>query len=89
MPTTEARTNKAPKSDADAAEPRHYYKILKNGRSCNGGKMTWSLPKDGVPGKWHEVTGDLVRCQNGLHLTSEPSYRLERSEPLLACYLAE
>lgn len=64
----------------------HYYKILVDGRSCSGGKLTWSLPKNGKPGDWHEVAGELVRCRNGLHLTSEPTYR---RMPRSACYLAE
>lgn len=65
-----------------------YYKILKNGRSFSGGKLTWSLPKDGQPGKWHEVAGDLERCRNGLHLTSEPAYH-RRDDVGVACYQAE
>jgi hypothetical protein len=63
-----------------------YYKILKEGRSCNGGKLTWSLPKNRKPGDWHEVAGDLERCKNGLHLTSEPTYY---RDPGKSCYLAE
>lgn len=64
-----------------------YYKVLKNGRSCSGGKMTWSLPKDGEPGRWHEVDGDLKQCSNGLHLTSEPAYLMGNGTQ--QCYLAE
>lgn len=48
------------------------FKILVNGRSCHGGDFAWSLPKDRVHGDWHEVTGDVVQCQNGFHLTDWP-----------------
>jgi hypothetical protein len=48
------------------------YKILKNGRSFHGGTLKWSLPKDGKPGDWHEIEGELKRCRNGLHVTTDP-----------------
>jgi hypothetical protein len=48
------------------------YKILVDGKSCNGGNLKWSLPKDGKPGKWHKVKGDLKICEKGLHLTNKP-----------------
>jgi hypothetical protein len=50
------------------------YKVLKDGKSCHGGAMEWSLPKGKRPGKWHEVEGELVLCQNGLHLTDSPAH---------------
>ena len=60
---------------SDEASDSVYYKVLnRHGMSCYGGTLKWSLPKDGDPGKWHEVEGDLVRCQNGLHLISHPSH---------------
>jgi hypothetical protein len=65
---------------------RKYYKILKDGRSFCGGRLTWSLPSRGKPGDWHEVEGELVRCCNGLHLTSEPIYM---RSPGTICYEAE
>jgi hypothetical protein len=65
---------------------KNYYKILRDGRSFNGGALTWSLPARGKPGEWHEVSGPLVRCSNGLHLTSEPTYRRITKT---VCYLAE
>lgn len=65
---------------------KRYYKILIDGRSFNGGRLTWSLPRNGKPGEWHEVEGELKRCANGLHLTSEPTYRRVTSS---VCYLAE
>ena len=50
------------------------FKILNDGKSCNGGDYTWSLPSkndDGswIPGEWTEpVDGELVACENGYHL---------------------
>ena len=48
------------------------YKILIEGKSCHGGNMIWSLPKNGKPGAWHEVKGDLKICEKGIHLTTKP-----------------
>ena len=48
------------------------YKILVDGKSCNGGDLKWSLPKNGKPGKWHKVKGELKICEKGLHLTTKP-----------------
>ena len=61
------------------------YKVLVNGKSCHGGKMTWSLP-NGKPGKWHRFQGEPVICQSGFHLTTEPFrwYKLD-----CECYLSE
>lgn len=54
------------------------YKVLQKGRSPIAG-MKWSLPtkrgRKWTPGEWHHVEGPLVRCCNGLHVTSEPRYR--------------
>jgi hypothetical protein len=48
------------------------YKVLDSlGRSQNGGDLQWSLPGT-EPGEWHEVTGRVVVCARGLHLTSDP-----------------
>jgi hypothetical protein len=51
------------------------YKVLDGeGRSCNGGDASWSLPKkreDGTwqPGEWMDgIEGELVPCGNGYHL---------------------
>ena len=51
------------------------YKILdENGDSCNGGNISWSLPKkqeDGSwkPGEWMpRIEGELIACENGYHL---------------------
>lgn len=52
------------------------YKVLRDGKSCNGGQLTWSLPikrEDGTwqPGDWMpEIEGDLEACKNGYHLCS-------------------
>lgn len=56
------------------------YKVLVNGKSCHGGDLEWSLPTqnaDGTwtPGAWHEVEGEIVVCENGLHLTTQPYAR--------------
>ena len=51
------------------------YKVLnKDGRSCNGGDLLWSLPvqNDDVtwtPGDWMPaIEGELIPCENGYHL---------------------
>ena len=54
-----------------------YYKILVGGKSCNGGALKWSLPKqkpDGSwkPGRWHRVKGDPEMCKHGIHVAKEP-----------------
>ena len=48
------------------------YKILRDGRSCHGGTMAWSLPTSSGPGDWHDVSGTLRVCVRGLHLTHFP-----------------
>ena len=53
------------------------YKVLRDGRSCNGGEHEWSLPtKNGdgewTPGDWHEHDGALSMCHSGFHITSDP-----------------
>jgi hypothetical protein len=46
-----------------------YYKILVNGKSCNGGDSTWFLPKGKRPGKWMpKIEGELKLCEHGYHL---------------------
>ena len=54
------------------------YKVLdKNGHSCHGGNMQWSLPTkndDGTwtPGEWMpEIKGEIIPCENGYHLCRE------------------
>jgi hypothetical protein len=39
-----------------------YYKWLNGRKSCHGGDAAWRK------GAWKTVTGELVPCQNGLHL---------------------
>ena len=52
------------------------YKVLVDGKSCNGGKLEWSLPtlkgKKWIPGDWHTVEGELSMCSKGIHLTKQP-----------------
>ena len=69
----------APKCYATYTKQR-LYKVLVKGRSAHNSKnkMKWSLPQkqpDGTyePGEWHEVDGDVVPCQNGLHFTPDPT----------------
>ncbi len=54
-----------------------YYKVLdKDGCSCYGGNIKWSLPKrseDGTwtPGEWMpEIEGELKPCRNGYHVVT-------------------
>jgi hypothetical protein len=51
------------------------YKVLVDGKSCHGGNMKWSLPKNGKPGKWQTVSGELRICSRGIHLTTAPYSR--------------
>ena len=48
------------------------YKILVDGKSCHGGTLEWSQPKDGAPGDWHRYDGRLKICESGIHLTKDP-----------------
>ena len=66
-----------------------YYKVLKDGQSFHGGELTWSLPTQGedgawTPGEWHDVEGEIVVCNNGLHLTSEPAKWMSREATVYA-----
>ena len=46
-----------------------YYKILVNGKSCNGGSCDWSLPSKDKPGEWMPpVEGELKLCATGYHI---------------------
>ncbi len=66
-------------------KPGTLYKVLVDGTSMYG-RLEWSLPTADGPGDWHEVEGDIVRCENGLHLTDNPVHRWrEQGE----CYLVE
>ncbi len=48
------------------------YKVLnEDGTAYHGGRGAWPLPHDGQPGDWLEVKGQLVPCENGLHLCRE------------------
>jgi hypothetical protein len=54
-----------------------YYKILVGGKSCNGGSLKWSLPKQNShgswkPGRWHRVKGEPTMCRRGIHVVKDP-----------------
>ena len=49
------------------------FKTLLHGASMHGGSLQWSLPRDGKPGDWHEVEGEISLCNRGLHLTDDPA----------------
>lgn len=62
------------------------YKVLKDGQSCSGGTLAWSLPDGDTPGGWHEIDGGLVQCRNGLHLDYDPRHYYRNGSDV---YLAE
>ena len=62
------------------------YKVLVGGKSCHNGQLECSLPKNGDPGEWHEVDGELQLCYRGLHLTDDPA---QWWEPDCKVYLVE
>ena len=46
-----------------------YYKLTAKGaRSMHGGNLVWPMPRGTHPGKWVEVSGEIVLCHNGLHI---------------------
>ena len=67
---------KKPRRTPKATERKIAYKVLVRGASCHGGSLAWSLPVEKkarwTPGEWHEVTGAIAVCSNGLHLTEKP-----------------
>ena len=46
---------------------RHFKWLAERGRPAHGGTGKWSLP-NGKPGRWKHVRGELVPCENGIHL---------------------
>jgi len=54
-----------------------YYKILQDGKSCNGGKAEWDLPVKNLdstwePGGWMpEIKGKLIACERGYHICKD------------------
>ena len=54
-----------------------YYKILRDGKSCNGGKAKWDLPVKNLdstwePGGWMpEIKGKLIACERGYHICKD------------------
>ena len=60
-------------------EGKPLYKVLKDGRSYNGGDFKYNLPEqqaDGSwkPGHWHHVAKHfrVIICHRGFHLTTKP-----------------
>ena len=45
-----------------------YFKILMDGKSCNGGNATWSLPHDDQPGDWMPEINGIQMCERGYHV---------------------
>ena len=64
-------------------EIQKLYKVLVDGKSCNGGDMEWDLPKlvkgKWIPGKWQTYKGKLKMCFSGIHLTTE-SFRWYKND---------
>ena len=51
----------------DKPKRQQYYKVLgKNRMPCHGGEGQWPSPRT-----WHEVGGELIPCQNGLHVVTK------------------
>lgn len=51
------------------------YKIVgPSGQAIHGGSGLWSLPHDGQPGEWWDITGDVKPCVNALHLTDAANF---------------
>lgn len=80
-------------AETQSGIPVPLYKILKDGTSCHGGDMEWSLPTlndDGsyTPGEWMTLAADrpLVLCKYALHLTDQPAAWYQ---PDTQCWLAE
>ena len=49
--------------------PDILYKLTSpTGEPLHGGRGVWSLPRGSRPGAWRKVAGDLIPCNNGLHL---------------------
>jgi hypothetical protein len=45
--------------------PLRLFKVLNGLKSCHGGSHTWTI------GEWVEVSGELIPCENGIHLCRE------------------
>ena len=48
------------------------YKVLCPEGTGGYSNYKWPLPKNGKPGRWVRVKGELSMCKNGLHLTANP-----------------
>lgn len=53
------------------AKKRTYKVLGHDGEPCHGGSGKW------VPGEWRRVEGDLIACENGLHLCEGDRQLLE------------
>jgi hypothetical protein len=48
-----------------------YYKVvMPDGAPTHGGNGLWPLPTEDAAGEWREIDGEIVPCQNGLHVTT-------------------
>ena len=48
---------------------QQFYKVLNVDGTCfHGGAGAWDIPKNGKPGAWREVEGELIACQNAIHI---------------------
>ena len=63
-----------------------YYKWLRaDGSTPIQGDKSWDLPRDGKPGAWREVEGELVACRNGLHVCTREQVIEWGGEVLFEC----
>jgi hypothetical protein len=52
--------------------PRALYKVLQTTGEAPYQQFYWPLPERGKKGGWVEAYGRLVKCRNGLHVTTDP-----------------
>lgn len=65
-----------------------YFKVLKKGKSFNGGSYTWSLPSKQAYGEWtYKLSGRLSMCNYGYHVTENLNFFLwvERGTQVYVC----
>jgi len=81
LETISIEMNKAHNDNSNSLIPnreKQYYKVLKNGKSFNGGEHTWDLPKDDQPGEWQIYEGDIFLFYTGFHVTDCPVDRVKK-----------